>query len=90
MDDLPSRVAVLEQIARDTRDILARIETRLDRMDSRFDARLDRLDGRLDRLDGRVADNFQFLVRLYYGQFALMVAGFAAILGVIARAQHWI
>jgi hypothetical protein len=72
MDDIPSRVAVLEQIARNTEAVLLRIETRL------------------DRIEARQAEDFRFLVRLHFTQFALMVAGFAAILGVIARAQHWI
>lgn len=71
-DDIPSRVAVLEQIARTTEAALLRIETRLDRMDA------------------RIADNFQFLVRLHIGQFAALAAGFVILLGVIARAQHWI
>ena len=71
-DTIPSRVAVLEQIARSTEATLTRIETRLDRIES------------------RQADDFRFLVRLHFGQLAMMVAGFAAVLGVIARASHWI
>ena len=93
MADLEPRVAVLEQIARDTRDVLARIDGRLDRIDSRFDridTRLDRIDTRLDRLDGRISDNFQFLVRLHILQFVGLAAGIILVLGVIARAQHWI
>jgi hypothetical protein len=79
MDDLPSRVAVLEQIARNTDATLARIETRFDRIDTR-----------LDRIDGRMADDFKFLVRLIFTLGVVMLGGFAAVLGVIARAQHWI
>jgi hypothetical protein len=72
MDDLETRVSVLEHIARSTEATLLRIETRL------------------DRIDGRMADDFRFLVRLHIGQFAALAAGFIILLGVIARAQHWI
>jgi hypothetical protein len=69
---LEPRVAVLEQIARNTEQVLLRIETRL------------------DRIDGRMADDFKFLVRLIFTLGVLTLGGFAAVLGVIARAQHWI
>jgi hypothetical protein len=51
---------------------------------------LDRIETKLDRIEGRQADDFRFLVRLHMTQFVLMSGGFAAVLGVIARAQHWI
>jgi hypothetical protein len=70
--DWKPQVAVLEQIARNTEQVLLRIETRL------------------DRIDGRMADDFKFLVRLIFTLGVLMLGGFAAVLGVIARAQHWI
>jgi hypothetical protein len=72
MADLEPRVAVLEQIARNTESVLLRIETRL------------------DRIEARQGDDFRFLVRLIITQGVLMIGGFAAVLGVIARAQHWI
>jgi hypothetical protein len=81
--DWKPQVAVLEQIARNTEQVLLRIETRLDRIDGRFETRL-------DRIDGRMADDFKFLVRLIFTLGVLMLGGFAAVLGVIARAQHWI
>jgi hypothetical protein len=34
-DGMEARVAVLEQIAKDTRDVLTRMDTRLDRMEDR-------------------------------------------------------
>ena len=37
MDDLPSRVAVLEQIARTTLATLDRLETRFDRIEAKLD-----------------------------------------------------
>lgn len=79
MADLEPRVAVLEQIARDTRDMLARMEGRFDRIETR-----------LDRIEARQGEDFRFLVRLIITQGVLMIGGFAAVLGVIARAQHWI
>jgi hypothetical protein len=72
MADMEPRVAVLEQIARNTESVLLRIETRL------------------DRIEARQGEDFRFLVRLSITQGVLMIGGFAAILGVIARAQHWI
>jgi hypothetical protein len=51
---------------------------------------LARIETRLDRIEGRQADDFRFLVRLHMTQFVLVFGGFAAVLGVIARAQHWI
>jgi hypothetical protein len=51
---------------------------------------LDRIDTKLDRIESRQADDFRFLVRLHFTQFVLIVGGFAAVLGVIARASHWI
>jgi hypothetical protein len=79
MADLEPRVAVLEQIARDTRDMLARMEGRFDRIETR-----------LDRVEARQGEDFRFLVRLIITQGVLMIGGFAAVLGVIARAQHWV
>ena len=72
MADLEPRVAVLEQIARNTESVLLRIETRL------------------DRIEARQGEDFRFLVRLFITQGVLTIGGFAAVLGVIARAQHWI
>jgi hypothetical protein len=54
------------------------------------DATLLRIETRLDRIDSRIAEDFRFLVRLHIGQFAALAAGFVLLLGVIARAQHWI
>jgi hypothetical protein len=82
-NDMLPRVAVLEQIARDTTAILARI-----------DQRLDRIDTRLDRLDARQADDFRFLVRLQItlttATLGAMLAGFAALGAGMAHGFHWI
>lgn len=82
-DDLSSRVAVLEQIARNTEAALGRIE-----------ARLDRIDTRMDRLDSRQGDDFRFLVRLQITlttvTIMLMLAGFATLGSLMAHGFHWI
>lgn len=78
-NDLPARVAVLEQIARSIDSTLTRIESRFDR-----------LEARLDRLDARQADDFRFLVRLHLGQLAALATGFVILLGVMAHGFHWI
>jgi len=57
---MEARVAVLEQIAKDMKEILGRSESRMDRMDTRFDTidtRFDRMESRLERIeDGQSAD----------------------------------
>lgn len=72
MDDIPSRVAVLEQIARDTAQVLGRIEKRLDRiddrlmaMDAKWDTKLDRLTSRIGRLEISAAVSWLALLGLY-------------------------
>jgi hypothetical protein len=82
-ENLPPRVAVLEEIARTTRDGLSHIEARFDRLD-------ERLDTKFDAIAKRQSDDLKFLFRLHITHIVLMFAGFAALLGVIARAQHWI
>ena len=71
-DDIPSRVAVLEQIARDTQLMLAEIRADIREIRQRQD------------------DNFKFIVRLHFAQFAALVAMTAALLGVMAHGFHWI
>jgi len=89
-NDLPSRVAVLEQIARSTEAGLLRIENRLDRMDARFE----RMDARLDRMDGRIDTRFDTLTNNQRGDFrwllGIMLAGFTGLLGVMAHGFHWL
>lgn len=70
------RVAVLEQIARDTAATLVAL-----REDIRH--ALDRIERRVDMLDRRQHANFLWLVSLEIG-------GFAALLGVMAHGFHWI
>jgi hypothetical protein len=76
MDDLPSRVAVLEQIARTTEAALARIEVRLDRIEAR------------QADDFRFLVRLQ--ITLITVTITLMLAGFATLGGVMAHGFHWI
>ena len=96
-DDITTRVALLEQASRETRDTLGRIEQsferRFDKMDARFDkvdARFDRMDARFDRMDGRIdalgrdaRTDFRLLITLGVG-------GFAGLLGAIAHGFRWL
>ena len=77
--DMESRVAVLEEIARNTAATLARIERRLDSMDRRIDGL-----GATQRAD------FRWLVGIMFGGFSATIAGFATMLGVMAHGFHWL
>jgi uncharacterized coiled-coil protein SlyX len=80
---LEVRVAVLEQIATDTRLILERMDKRLDRMDERLENRFDRMDDRLMAIDAHHRADFRWLL-------GLMLAGFAGLLGAMAHGFHWL
>ncbi len=75
-DDLTTRVALLEQATRETRDTLARIE-------QSFERRFDRMDGRIDALGRDARTDFRLLITLGVG-------GFAGLLGAIAHGFRWI
>ncbi len=82
---MEARVAVLEQIARETKDVLLRMDKRMDsfegRMD-RFESRLDRLGDRLDRLGERQASDFKWLLLLGLG-------GISFLFGTMGHGFHW-
>lgn len=75
-NDLPARVAVLEEIARGTKSALERIERRLDGMatDQNAEFRSLRSDMRSD---------FRWLL-------GMMIGWGAALLGVMAHGFHWL
>ena len=77
--DMESRVAVLEQIARDTSRALDRIERRMDG----FDRRMDGLDRRIDALAHAQHAEFRWLVGMILGTTGAM-------LGVMAHGFHWL
>jgi hypothetical protein len=77
--DMESRVAVLEEIARNTALTLARIERWLDGVDHRFDT-----------LASTHRADFRWLVGIMFGGFSATIAGFATMLGVMAPGFHWL
>ena len=89
-DDLTTRVALLEQGNRETRETLIRIEQSFERRFDKIDARFERMDARFDRMDGRIdalgrdaRTDFRLLITLGVG-------GFASLLGAIAHGFRWI
>lgn len=84
-DDLPTRVALLEQTVRGTAATLERIERRLDVMDTRLEARFASVDTRIAGLQVEGATNFRFLVTLQVGIFGLTLTTFASLLGLAAH-----
>jgi hypothetical protein len=91
--DMESRVAVLEQIARNTAATLERIERRFDAIDRRFDAvdrRFDMLDRQIDTLAARQQADFRWLLGVMFSGFSATIAGFAAMLGVMAHGFRWL
>ena len=100
-DDVPARVAVLEEIARHTAETLDRIDRRLDALDQRLDSRLEalerrimdvdrRFDTRLDAMDRRIAGLDQRMDTHFRWLVGLYLAGFASLLGVMAHGFHWL
>lgn len=102
--EIPTRVVLLEQIARDTRFAFERIEHRLDAMaaDHRQDSaqverrfeqverRFERMDDKFETTNSRMDSHFRWLLGTIFALAGLMVAGFAALLGVMAHGFHWI
>jgi hypothetical protein len=84
--DMESRVAVLEQIARNTSAALERIDRRFDAIDRRFEA----IDRRFDTLSAEHRADFRWLLGVMLGGFAAMLGGFGAMLGVMAHGFHWL
>jgi hypothetical protein len=76
---MESRVAVLEQIARNTSAALERIDRRFDAIDRRFEA-----------LSAEHRADFRWLLGVMLGGFAAMLGGFGAMLGVMAHGFHWL
>ena len=75
-NDIPARVAVLEEIARQTRETMA---------DLRTDLRQSFADLRAEIRDLRSESRSD-----YRWQMGLMLGGFGALLGVVAHGFHWI
>jgi len=63
---MEARIAVLEQIAKDTRELLGRIDSRMDRMDTR-----------MDRFEDRQISDFGWLLIMGIGTTAFLFATMA-------------
>jgi len=83
---MESRVAGLEQIARNTSVTLERIERRFETIDRRSES----LDRRIDVLTSEHRADFRWLLGVMLGGFATMLGGFGAMLGVMAHDFHWL
>ena len=83
MNDIPERVAVLEQIARETHETLVDL-----RSDMRTEFRELRSEFRELRRD--VRSDFRWLLGIMLGGFAMTLTGFAGLLAVMAHGFHWL
>lgn len=91
--DMESRVAVLEEIARNTVATLERIERRFDAIDRRFDAadrRFEAIERRIDVLAATQRADVRWMLGVMFGGFSATIAGLAAMLGVMAHGFHWL
>lgn len=78
-NDLSQRVAVLEEIASSTKQVLA--EIRIEMRELRSEMRDLRNEHRSD---------YRWLLGIMLGEFVTTIGGFAAMLGVMAHGFHWI
>jgi hypothetical protein len=79
MDDVETRLAILE---RNTRHI----DVTLDRIDTR----LDRLETRIDRVDANMRADFRWIMGLMISGLGATLTGFAAMFALMAHGFHWI
>jgi uncharacterized protein YhaN len=79
--DVPmeARVAVLEQIAKNTEKVLERLDARMDRLD----ARMDRLESRMERVEDRQSSDFKWLLAFGMGSTGFLFA-------TMAHGFHWL
>jgi hypothetical protein len=82
-NDIPPLLATLEEIARSTKVTLERIERRLDTIERRLDAIEDRFTRRFDMMVSDQRSDFRWVL-------GIMLGGFGALLGVMARGFHWL
>ena len=81
--NIDARVAVLERIASDTRELLADLR-------SEMRQGFDRIDRRMEALGKRQHSDFLWLLTIMLGGYASTLAGFAGVLGVMAHGFKWI
>jgi hypothetical protein len=89
-DPIETQAAVLEQAFLNVRELLARIDARLDRTE----ARMDRIEMRMERLEARQGDDLRFMIRLQITlttlTITLMLAGFATLGGMMVHGFRWL
>lgn len=97
LHDIDRRVAVLEEIARNTATALAdiRAELRQQRQDTAagfaaLHGDMQALRSEMQALRREAREDFRFLMRVMIGGFGAVVAGFAAVLAVMAHGFHWL
>jgi hypothetical protein len=88
-DDLPTRVAVLEQIARNTERTLG--EMRAEFADVRTEMRAGFADMRAEfrAVRAEAKSDYRWLIGIMLGGFALTIGGFVSMAGLIGRGFHW-
>jgi hypothetical protein len=89
-DDMESRVAVLEQIARTTTAGMERIERAIDLQRAEFRTLLERLDRRIDQLGTEQRADFRWLLGVMLAGFTMLLGALGAMLGVMAHGFHWL
>jgi predicted RNase H-like nuclease (RuvC/YqgF family) len=84
---MEARVAVLEEIAKNTHKVLERLDSRMDQLDARmhrldarmdqFDTRMNRIETRMDRVEDRQNSDFKWLMGFAIGSTGLLFATMA-------------
>jgi hypothetical protein len=94
MDDMPSRVAVLEQIARETlvalQDLRAEIRGLRTDMQAGFAAQRSDMLGEVHGLRGELGAQRTESRADYRWLLGIMLGGFGALLAVMAHGFHWL
>jgi hypothetical protein len=90
MDDMPSRVAVLEQIARETHDAIGELRAEMQalRADIAAEMRATRADMAAMRAEARA--DYRWLPVIMLAGFGTMLAAYGALLAVMAHGFHWL
>jgi hypothetical protein len=93
-NDMPTRVAVLEEIARGTKAALDRIERRMDEGFHASERRMDGIERRMDdgfrTMERRMDDGFREHRSDFRWLLGVMIGWGVALLGVTAHGFHWI
>lgn len=85
-DDIPARVAVLEEIFLATKVAIERLDRRLDALDRRLEA----LDRPLEALANAQRSHFRTLLTIMLVGFGMTAGAFIGMMGVAAHGFHWI